>query len=526
MTQDEGKESTRPHKHSSKRIRAQVDYQAKTVKYGRITLGIPTGFNQCLENVTREILREQPKDIPAFLACYFTRLAENQRQGFPLSNLVTERVVEVKRSVDEGVQKGNEVADCGVETQDIEDAKLVEKEQDQTVEEPAGPAASAANLSLEQQEALHHEQDDEVVVSTVNLQEEESLPDLSPENITEEQKKAMDLLNHCVIKKKASKIGGGGFFKKTLPKEPLDHHDEEEPKEEEPKDDNEGETEPKDEPTNSGSAPNIRCSQELPPSETVRAQSHPSVNKDIDEIDCTKPIDLTGEVDSLNSKISEKQLSQIASSIKMCTADAIVGESVLELANESNTQINIDEQEGQAMEEAEARKEGTPAQEEEVPAQEEEAPTQEEEAVAQEEEAPAQEEEAVTQEEEAPAQEAQAPEEEVVAPEEEAPAQEAQCPEEEAAAQDETQEEEAQEAQENEAQDEEAETEDAPAQENEVSAQEEETSAQEDKVPAQEEEVPNQEEEAQDKNQADLNTTVIEKTESLSNADKNEEIAE
>ena len=39
---------------------------------------IPQGFGNLLEGLTREILREQPDNIPAFAAAYFENLLEKR----------------------------------------------------------------------------------------------------------------------------------------------------------------------------------------------------------------------------------------------------------------------------------------------------------------------------------------------------------------------------------------------------------------------------------------------------------------
>merc|ERR1712224_383496 len=66
----------------------------------------------------------------------------------------------------------------------------------------------------------------------------------------------------------------------------------------------------------------------------------------VDEYDANMamPKSLSSSHQSHGQNISQTTVSQITSSIKMCTADAIVGESVLELAQDvSNTHVNIDE---------------------------------------------------------------------------------------------------------------------------------------------------------------------------------------
>merc|ERR1712159_6444 len=83
-----------------KRLRAHVDYTSMSVSYGRVKLGVPSGFKEMLETVTREILHEQPRDIPAFLQAYFTCLNEEQQKGSVLNSLVTQRIVEVRDNND------------------------------------------------------------------------------------------------------------------------------------------------------------------------------------------------------------------------------------------------------------------------------------------------------------------------------------------------------------------------------------------------------------------------------------------
>merc|ERR1712066_1042306 len=88
----------------AKRLRAHVDYNEMSVSYGRVKLAVPTGFKEMLETVTREILREQPTDIPLYLATYFKYLRENQQKGIKTATLVTERIVEVKKTTDSATQ--------------------------------------------------------------------------------------------------------------------------------------------------------------------------------------------------------------------------------------------------------------------------------------------------------------------------------------------------------------------------------------------------------------------------------------
>ena len=62
----------------------RVDYNEMSVRYGPVKLSVPTGFKQLLENLCREVLREQPKDIPKFAAVYFSRILEKREGTQPL----------------------------------------------------------------------------------------------------------------------------------------------------------------------------------------------------------------------------------------------------------------------------------------------------------------------------------------------------------------------------------------------------------------------------------------------------------
>lgn len=61
------------------RIRSHVDYEQNTVSYGRVKLGMPEGFRELLESLTRGVIRKQPENIPLFLEQYFQNLLESQR---------------------------------------------------------------------------------------------------------------------------------------------------------------------------------------------------------------------------------------------------------------------------------------------------------------------------------------------------------------------------------------------------------------------------------------------------------------
>uniref|UniRef100_A0A8B9HJT6 Sperm autoantigenic protein 17 n=1 Tax=Astyanax mexicanus TaxID=7994 RepID=A0A8B9HJT6_ASTMX len=45
-----------------------------SVPFSNTNLRVPHGFGNILEGLAREVLREQPDDIPTFAAVYFTAL--------------------------------------------------------------------------------------------------------------------------------------------------------------------------------------------------------------------------------------------------------------------------------------------------------------------------------------------------------------------------------------------------------------------------------------------------------------------
>ena len=55
-----------------------VNYRHMATRYGNITLSVPRGFPELLGDLSREILREQPKNIPRFAAAFFQRLVEKR----------------------------------------------------------------------------------------------------------------------------------------------------------------------------------------------------------------------------------------------------------------------------------------------------------------------------------------------------------------------------------------------------------------------------------------------------------------
>lgn len=60
-------------------IRLEVLYKM-SVPFSNTNLRIPKGFGNLLEGLAREVLRDQPGDIPTFAALYFTKLLK-AREG-------------------------------------------------------------------------------------------------------------------------------------------------------------------------------------------------------------------------------------------------------------------------------------------------------------------------------------------------------------------------------------------------------------------------------------------------------------
>ncbi|XP_027029707.2 sperm surface protein Sp17 isoform X3 [Tachysurus fulvidraco] len=51
------------------------------VSFSNTTMRVPTGFARILEGLTREVLRDQPEDIPTFAAQYFTALLQKREEN-------------------------------------------------------------------------------------------------------------------------------------------------------------------------------------------------------------------------------------------------------------------------------------------------------------------------------------------------------------------------------------------------------------------------------------------------------------
>jgi len=351
--------STKSGQHSKqKRLRAHVDYDEMTVKYGRISLGVPIGFKACLENVTREVLREQPKDIPAFLACYFNQLNENQKKGISANNLVTERIVEVKAFEEQGVQKEEEK----VETQEagnLTDDCQVSNVQSQTEMPAPVPTADDNQLSFEQQQEIEHEGDE-------NQQENEE-DEQKIEDATEEVKAVCleDILKQEEYKQNENAMS-------LEEQEKIDHQEEttaaaEEEENSDPSAENEAETE-------QNQPPKPVCLEQLlkekeqsqiieENSNPKKIESAPSTNQPEAKTDSndnqakatqSEPAVLNNSASEVPSHIS---LDALPDNIKL--VEAIVKTSVTELAEEENAEEEgeVQEQEQEEQEQEEQKQE-------------------------------------------------------------------------------------------------------------------------------------------------------------------------
>merc|ERR1712167_170582 len=173
---------------SKKRLRAHVDYQGMSVSYGRVKLGVPAGFKEMLEIVTREILREQPRNIPGFLEAYFKALNENQQKGCTLGSLVTERIIEVvekPENVDTGVQ--GEIATQEACTQDdIQKEAVVTEVQTENIK----TSTSDAQVTAKPQQEVAEQQTIEVQTAEVEA---------STEEVQNNQEEAADKTSHISV---------------------------------------------------------------------------------------------------------------------------------------------------------------------------------------------------------------------------------------------------------------------------------------------------------------------------------------
>ena len=355
--------STKSGQHSKqKRLRAHVDYDEMTVIYGRISLAVPIGFKACLENVTREVLREQPKDIPAFLACYFNQLNENQKKGISANNLVTERIVEVKAFEEQGVQKEEEK----VETQEagnLTDDCQVSNVQSQTeMPAPVPVAADDNQLSFEQQQEIEHEGDE-------NQQNQENEDEQQIGEVTEEVKAVCleDILKQEEYKQNENAMS-------LEEQEKIDHQEEttaaaEEEENSEPSAENEAEQ---------NEPPKPVCLEQLlkekEQSQIIeenpnpkKIESAPSTNQppktDSNENQAkatqSEPAVLNNSASEVPSHIS---LDALPDNIKL--VEAIVKTSVTELAEEENADKEDEVQEQEEQEQEEQKQEEVQEQEE------------------------------------------------------------------------------------------------------------------------------------------------------------------
>merc|ERR1712183_213171 len=58
-----------------------IDQVTMSIHFGAFKLGVPDGFKAILESITREVLREQPTDIPKFIAQYLKELMKKRAEG-------------------------------------------------------------------------------------------------------------------------------------------------------------------------------------------------------------------------------------------------------------------------------------------------------------------------------------------------------------------------------------------------------------------------------------------------------------
>lgn len=62
-------------------VKHTIDFADMSVHFGTFKLGLPLHFKTLLEVITREVLREQPEDVPGFLSTFLDELVEKREQG-------------------------------------------------------------------------------------------------------------------------------------------------------------------------------------------------------------------------------------------------------------------------------------------------------------------------------------------------------------------------------------------------------------------------------------------------------------
>ena len=66
-----------------------IDFEDMSVRFGAFKLGIPRGFKLILEQLTREILREQPEQLLPFITSFLNDLLEKrERERFAVAAVV------------------------------------------------------------------------------------------------------------------------------------------------------------------------------------------------------------------------------------------------------------------------------------------------------------------------------------------------------------------------------------------------------------------------------------------------------
>lgn len=147
------------------RARAHVDYEEMTVSYGKIKLGVPAGFRELLEDLTRGVIRERPNNIALWLARHFQELEEKQRlekaeqlkakllaEKLEAERLEKERLEEIARLEEEARLKKEEEERVAAELAEIA-AKKAEAERLEQERQAAEQAKAEKLAALEAEQA-------------------------------------------------------------------------------------------------------------------------------------------------------------------------------------------------------------------------------------------------------------------------------------------------------------------------------------------------------------------------------------
>merc|ERR1712048_663476 len=179
------------------RARAHVDYEEMTVSYGRIKLGVPSGFRELLEDLTRGVIRDRPNNIPLYLQRHFQELVEHERNEREAARrkreaqakaeaerLEQERLAEIERQAaakkaaeEEAARiaaEKAEIARKAQEAEELENARLAAEEKTRLEKERLDAEAEEAQRLRDETERVRLEKEAEVARLAKEKEEKEA----------------------------------------------------------------------------------------------------------------------------------------------------------------------------------------------------------------------------------------------------------------------------------------------------------------------------------------------------------------